>query len=437
CELADCDQELAALSAASEGADAAIAAARLTSLRQELHQAEATAGQVVALADSLGELERTTANTRRHCQQLATSVGQLTERCTLLTGRRDQLVRELAAVVGEDRTLTEALQASRHRIDLLERLLESIRDHQGALRDGERSAQRLAEAVADAGFPDADAARAAVMSRTDISNAETLLRRRADQEAQVRSVLDDPQVVDAAAAAAVDLTGVTARLEQAQRERDQAVTNEQTFDRRARRLDTLHDSLGQALTEWRPVRDSLGVAERMAALCAGTSVDNRHRMRLSAFVLAARLGQVVAAANARLLRMTSGRYTLQHSVARGVGDKRGGLGLQVHDGWTGESRDPATLSGGETFLASLALALGLADVVTHESGGTEIRTLFVDEGFGSLDPETLDDVMDVLDQLRSGGRAVGIVSHVVDLRARVPAQMHVHKARDGSSLSHA
>jgi exonuclease SbcC len=133
--------------------------------------------------------------------------------------------------------------------------------------------------------------------------------------------------------------------------------------------------------------------------------------------------------------MSSGRFTLQHSLARGVGDRRGGLGLQVHDGWTGDLRDPATLSGGETFYTSLALALGLADVVAHEAGGTEIDTLFVDEGFGSLDADTLDEVMDVLDQLRSGGRAVGIVSHVGDLRARVPAQVHVRKTRAGSTLA--
>jgi DNA repair protein SbcC/Rad50 len=133
--------------------------------------------------------------------------------------------------------------------------------------------------------------------------------------------------------------------------------------------------------------------------------------------------------------MSSDWYTLRHSVARGVGDRRGGLGLQVLDGWTGDLRDPATLSGGEKFFTSLALALGLADVVTHEAGGTEIGTLFVDEGFGSLDPDTLDEVMDVLDQLRSGGRAVGIVSHVGDLRARVPAHVQVRKTRTGSTLS--
>lgn len=107
------------------------------------------------------------------------------------------------------------------------------------------------------------------------------------------------------------------------------------------------------------------------------------------------------------------------------------------DGWTGAARDPATLSGGESFIASLALALGLADVVAAEAGGPEIGTLFVDEGFGTLDEETLDDVLDILDGLREGGRTVGIVSHVAELRLRIPARLQVVKGRSGSRLVHA
>src|SRR5207342_2387826 len=116
------------------------------------------------------------------------------------------------------------------------------------------------------------------------------------------------------------------------------------------------------------------------------------------------------------------------------GRERGGLHLRVLDAWTGTERDPATLSGGETFSASLALALGLADVVTAEAGGSLLDTLFVDEGFGSLDDDTLDEVMGVLDDLREGGRVVGLVSHVADLRQRIPVQLHVAKSRRGSTI---
>ncbi|WP_344749178.1 SbcC/MukB-like Walker B domain-containing protein [Streptosporangium vulgare] len=135
--------------------------------------------------------------------------------------------------------------------------------------------------------------------------------------------------------------------------------------------------------------------------------------------------------------MSGGRYLLEHNRDRSAGDRSrsgGGLGLHILDSWTGVGRDPATLSGGESFITSLALALGLADVVSAEAGGVDIGTLFVDEGFGTLDEDTLDGVLDILDGLRDGGRAVGIVSHVAELRTRVPAQLHIRKERRGSTV---
>ncbi|WP_425543705.1 SbcC/MukB-like Walker B domain-containing protein [Nocardioides aquaticus] len=132
--------------------------------------------------------------------------------------------------------------------------------------------------------------------------------------------------------------------------------------------------------------------------------------------------------------MSDQRYALEHTADRGR-DRRGGLGLLVRDDWSGLSRNPSTLSGGETFVVSLALALGLSDVITAEAGGVELDTLFVDEGFGSLDADTLDDVMDTLDALRDGGRVVGVVSHVAEMRDRIPVQLRVTKARTGSRLA--
>jgi exonuclease SbcC len=182
------------------------------------------------------------------------------------------------------------------------------------------------------------------------------------------------------------------------------------------------------------VRDESLRAESMAKLVRGMGHDNQLQMRLSAYVLATRLDQVVAAANERLAQMRDQRYLLQRT---GRAERRGaqaGLGLEIVDQWTGDVRPPTTLSGGETFVVSLSLALGLADVVTQEAGGTEVETLFVDEGFGTLDADTLDDVMDRLDGLRAGGRTVGIVSHVSELRSRIPTQVRVEKGRAGSTV---
>jgi exonuclease SbcC len=147
------------------------------------------------------------------------------------------------------------------------------------------------------------------------------------------------------------------------------------------------------------------------------------------------LEEIAEVAGQRLRRMSHGRYTLAHTDSGRDGRKKAGLGLLVVDNWTGKSRDTATLSGGETFLASLALALALADVVCAEAGGTRLESLFVDEGFGTLDEATLDEVMDVLDGLREGGRVVGIVSHVAELRQRIPNRLYVRKHESGSDVA--
>ena len=122
----------------------------------------------------------------------------------------------------------------------------------------------------------------------------------------------------------------------------------------------------------------------VASLADGSSAANRLRMPLSAYVLTARLEQIAEAASLRLERMSGGRYLLAHCDERVGRGRKGGLGLEVLDAWTGRERPPSSLSGGETFQASLALALGLADVVSAEAGGARLETLFVDEGFGTL-----------------------------------------------------
>ncbi|WP_343948037.1 SMC family ATPase, partial [Nonomuraea longicatena] len=237
---------------------------------------------------------------------------------------------------------------------------------------------------------------------------------------------------------APDLAGLEQARELAEAEVTASASARDRARARAERLGALHEDLDGCLARWRPVEEDFRLAERLAALTSGTSGDNQWNMSLSSFVLGERLRQVVEAANDRLDHMSGGRYRLQHDLRRTAGTRSrsgGGLGLRVADGWTGVDRDPATLSGGESFITSLALALGLADVVTAEAGGAEIGTLFVDEGFGTLDEETLDGVLDILDGLRDGGRAVGIVSHVAELRTRIPTQLRVAKTRTGSTLS--
>ncbi|WP_304441371.1 SbcC/MukB-like Walker B domain-containing protein, partial [Cellulosimicrobium sp. CUA-896] len=197
------------------------------------------------------------------------------------------------------------------------------------------------------------------------------------------------------------------------------------------------DALAAAVDAWHAARDEAAPAVRMATLAAGTGSDNARALSLATFVLVQRFEDVVAAANERLAEMSSGRYELVRSTTReDVRSRRTGLAMKVLDHVTERSRDPRTLSGGETFYVSLCLALGLADVVTAEAGGVELGTLFVDEGFGSLDAETLEVVLGALGRLRRGGRVVGVVSHVEALKQAVAERVEVRpRAGGGSTLS--
>lgn len=179
----------------------------------------------------------------------------------------------------------------------------------------------------------------------------------------------------------------------------------------------------------------LEVIVRLADTVAGRA-PNTHRMTLESFVLAAELEEIVAAANVRLEEMSAGRYRLQHSDARAARGAASGLGLEIMDAHTGQARPAQSLSGGETFLASLSLALGLAEVVTGRAGGVRLDTLFIDEGFGALDDETLDVAMRTLDELRQGGRTVGLISHVAAMKEQLPAQLLVEATAEGPSVIH-
>ncbi|MFD0453702.1 SbcC/MukB-like Walker B domain-containing protein [Rhodococcus aetherivorans] len=182
-----------------------------------------------------------------------------------------------------------------------------------------------------------------------------------------------------------------------------------------------------------PLRDEQAELAALADVVAGTG-QNTRKMSLRSYVLAARLEEVAESASVRLRRMSGGRYEFVHTDAAGTHGKRGGLGLDIHDEYTGAVRSTKTLSGGESFQASLALALGLADVVAAESGGLVLDTMFIDEGFGTLDADALDAVMGVLDELRAGGRVVGVVSHVDEMRQRIPSRLHVVRGRTGSTV---
>ncbi|CAB4660452.1 unannotated protein [freshwater metagenome] len=178
-------------------------------------------------------------------------------------------------------------------------------------------------------------------------------------------------------------------------------------------------------------RTAPAIALADAVTASKTSMNSR-RMTLQSYAVQRRFESVLDAASIHLNRMSGGKYTLElDDLAKG--NAQSGLGIKISDAWSGQSRDPRSLSGGETFYAALALALGLADVVRDEAGGTQLETLFVDEGFGSLDQESLQLVLEQLDALRSGGRIVGVVSHVTEMKDWVQDRVEVEVSPDRTS----
>jgi DNA repair protein SbcC/Rad50 len=163
------------------------------------------------------------------------------------------------------------------------------------------------------------------------------------------------------------------------------------------------------------VLQATDTAIRLGDLVSARSSANTRRLTLQAYAVQHRFKGVLEAATVHLERMSGGHFALELDDSSS-GNAHAGLGITVRDVWSNTVRDTKALSGGETFIASLALALGLADVVREENGGVDLNTLFVDEGFGSLDQESLQQVLDQLDSLRSRGRVVGVISHVTEMK---------------------
>ena len=312
------------------------------------------------------------------------------------------------------------------------RALEEARRRAAAARDAQQEARaRLDEALAEAEVADAAAVRAAALSAPERRALEQRVRdwQAASDGAQAQLADPDvasapPEPVDVPAADAAKVAALTGRVEAGDRLADARS--------RASAAHTLAAAIAAAERESAGDRERLAVIGPLAQVVRGGGT-NALRMRLESYVLAARLEQIVAAANQRLAAMTDGRFTLRHDDSVAYRNARSGLGLEVLDEHTGRPRSVASLSGGETFLASLALALGLAEVVSAEAGGVRLDTLFVDEGFGSLDRRTLETAMETLDSLRAGGRTVGLISHVEAMQEAVPAGLHIERLPDGSS----
>ncbi|TFV85264.1 SMC family ATPase [Microbacterium sp. dk485] len=408
---ADCDAARAARDAAEERV---ATAERLAAER---------AGLAAADADAAAGREALVAEAAQGRQDAALA----TQRAHALRARVD-------GARGDAATVAERRDDAERRRELLRALTDSAADSVVRAEVLSGAAAHRDERLAASIFDDADAARAALRPAGERAAMEDRVRAHDDAERSARQrllelelvLVDQPEQPADLGPVQAELAHARARVTAAAAATAEANAILTRLRDLAERADAAHRAIADTAAR-------AAVVGRLAHTVAGRAPNTR-RMTLETFVLAAELEEIVAAANLRLADMSAGRYRLQHSDALAARGAASGLGLEVLDSYTGQARPPQSLSGGETFLASLALALGLAEVVTARAGGIRLDTLFIDEGFGSLDDDTLELAMRALDELRQGGRTVGVISHVAAMKEQLPAQLLVEAGPQGASV---
>ncbi|MBT2586211.1 AAA family ATPase [Arthrobacter sp. ISL-95] len=440
-QLSSAAQVLAGLVAQGGSVDAAEAESKRVSAHEAASAARKAAGELERLRARHEALSKRIALVQQEHDASVNAAARASSAVHLLQEQCAALETELAGLKDGFPSLRERLEALMAERGLLQAAVDAERGLEQAKQACEDAAASLEKALAESGFVSADEVRREILSPADVVGLEKDL---ADFEAE-SSRLDELFAGEDLVLAAKEASVGELPLAEDELAESKLLASNAADDARAKALsaglaEKSADTVARLAKEYRTLahagREPRNRAHMLAELADSVrgSGDNNYRMSLNTYVLAARLEQVAIAASERLVAMSDGRYTLQHTDAKAARGAKSGLGLEVVDEWTGQRRDTSTLSGGESFMASLSLALGLADVVQQEAGGVDIETLFVDEGFGSLDEQSLEQVMDALEGLRDGGRVVGLVSHVGEMKQRITNQLQVIKGRHGSSV---
>ncbi|WP_420439237.1 AAA family ATPase [Candidatus Poriferisodalis sp.] len=410
--------------------DADTAAGQAESDAADLAVATELAGRVPALQEAVALHTSDAGTARRQSGEAATSAALACERAKTAEHEAADLRTKIRQAIGE--VAPDEAVAS---VKAVESCLVELQDAVGARADARTSLDALVGTLdgmlEGSPFATADEARSALLEDTerDELRLQVELHDQATRDAERDLRADDLQGL-------ADERPDTDATQQASTAADDSAKGARAH---YTRVAGARDAIGGWTAEHREAdaqhAAALAEAELWSAVANRCNGRSAPRVSLQRWVLSAYLEQICKFANRRLGAMSGGRYRL--SVYR-EGERRGakaGLGLRVHDAHTGAEREVSTLSGGETFQASLSLALGVADVVTARTGGVRLDVLFVDEGFGTLDSEALQLAMDELDCLREGGRAVGLISHVSELRERIHTGIEVHRTDKGSDIT--
>ncbi|MFW7403785.1 MAG: AAA family ATPase [Rothia mucilaginosa] len=416
-------------------------AAQLQQAQTRLAQAQS---RVTAREGVLVKVERVRAEQQKAQEALRTIEGAAVE---AQTRHRDaaarckaaaaQLAPARAAVGFAQRVeAVEGYRAAHQRLARAVLLLGQARERHALAAT---AAERL---LAESSFESAQLVHAAVRTPERIDALEQAVAAYELEHARLLEGFGREAIVAVAARVAAgeqapdDLQGVRERVEQLRAAAHRLTLREGERESVLRSLQALRGEYAAFRAQTAQRYDRAQMLANLAAAARGDTLGGyEHQVDLVSYVLGAEFERILQSASLHLDRMSEGRYGMVFSDHRAKGSRSGGgLNLEITDTWTGEPREASSLSGGESFLASLSLALGLAEVVQANNGGIELDTLFIDEGFGTLDAETLDMVMGTIESLRDSGRTIGLISHVEEMKNRIPAQIVVEKGQNGSSV---
>ncbi|MGO2745624.1 AAA family ATPase [Microbacterium sp.] len=429
--VADVKAQLAGASAIADGWTAEIAESHVAAATKAHAESDAAASELTALEAQVAQTTDAIAALEQKRTESATALAAARESFALVAQREQQAAAQISEARGTFETVAERTTEATAQIAVARALASALTELARSAKAFSAAKEEQDAALAASDFDDVSAAQDAMRSASEQETIEgRIAAHRAHREKERATLLElelrtlPEEPIDLAPAehaaaearsawkAAVDVAGRAANT--------------------AEQLAGLIESAASEHARSAEQQAEHEVLRGLADTIAGRA-GNTHKMTLETFVLAAELEEIVDAANRRLSDMSTGRYQLQHSDALASRGAASGLGIVVFDAFTGQTRPAQSLSGGETFLSSLALALGLAEVVTARAGGIQLDTLFIDEGFGSLDADTLEVAMRTLDELRSGGRTVGIISHVESMQEQIPAQLMVEQTPEGPS----
>ena len=416
-----------------------VAGAPTPTLETERDRAAELVAKLEALSPQITEIEAALAQERTRLDGLTDALASARESAASLTSTLEERESALAAAVARVETECAEFASLDERAAHLDERAHRAAALAGACADWDnaraslvQARRSLADALTEQGLQ-ADSWRSLLLPVPQVEALETRVAAHEKALFAAREALASERLTRAASVPAPNLESLTETARKAEEDATVATRASGILEQHCAQLDAARASLERALEALALAREQAGPIRRLADIAAASGPENLASTPLSAWVLISRLEEVLAAANPRLTAISSGRYELVSVPDDGTASRKSGLGLAIIDHDTDALRSPRTLSGGETFYTSLALALGLADVVSAEAGGVELRTMFIDEGFGSLDSHTLSLVMAQLQALRCAGRTVGVISHVEEMATQIADQIQVRPLPEGGS----